>query len=310
MILVSLVLLSYNQEDFIEEAINSVLCQDYEALEIIISDDCSEDSTFDIIQRTVGKYKGDHQIIVNRNITNLGLTGNLNYAITNLSHGEIIILAAGDDISLPNRTKYSVDLIEKYNLQCISFNCDFIDSNSCFLNKKLYSRKTGLIIYDIENFIKDYKFNIHGATKAFRREVYSYFGPLSRLCPTEDSTLSFRGLILGNIGLSFEVVLNYRVHASNLSGDQNLYLMDFEQIAKQYLIDLELASNSSERSLGFILKSRILNRIEIYRSRMRIIKLLHGVSENSFMGIIQLVGSRYFSLFDKFRLFINWLINK
>ena len=55
--LVTFGLISYKQEKFIEEAIKSALSQDYSPLEIVISDDCSLDNTFSIIEKVVSEYK-------------------------------------------------------------------------------------------------------------------------------------------------------------------------------------------------------------------------------------------------------------
>ena len=48
--LVTFALFAYNQEAFIREAVASALSQTYEPLEIILSDDCSTDRTFAIMQ--------------------------------------------------------------------------------------------------------------------------------------------------------------------------------------------------------------------------------------------------------------------
>ena len=48
--LVSYVLTAYNIESFIEESVKCAFEQDYENLEIILSDDCSSDHTFDIMK--------------------------------------------------------------------------------------------------------------------------------------------------------------------------------------------------------------------------------------------------------------------
>ena len=47
--LVTFALFTYNQERYVREAVEGVLAQTYEPLEIIISDDCSTDMTFSII---------------------------------------------------------------------------------------------------------------------------------------------------------------------------------------------------------------------------------------------------------------------
>ena len=48
--LVTFALFAYNQEQHIREAVDGAFSQTYEPLEIILSDDCSTDRTFEIMQ--------------------------------------------------------------------------------------------------------------------------------------------------------------------------------------------------------------------------------------------------------------------
>ena len=100
--LVSIILFSYNQENFITEAVESLLNQTYSPLEIILSDDCSKDDTFNRMKRLAKAYKGPHKVKLNHNKKNLGVIAHMNKAL-NLTKGELIFAAAGDDISLPER---------------------------------------------------------------------------------------------------------------------------------------------------------------------------------------------------------------
>jgi glycosyltransferase involved in cell wall biosynthesis len=56
--LVSVIAVSYNHGKYIKEAIESLLTQDYYPLEIIISDDHSNDDSFEIAQKIASEYKG------------------------------------------------------------------------------------------------------------------------------------------------------------------------------------------------------------------------------------------------------------
>ena len=71
--LISFFALTYNQEKYIEDSLKGLFSQTYSPLEIIISDDCSTDKTFEIIQKFVSEYKGPNKVIINRNEKNLGL---------------------------------------------------------------------------------------------------------------------------------------------------------------------------------------------------------------------------------------------
>src|SRR2546421_11119698 len=105
--LISFAVGCYNQEAFIREAVESAFSQTYSPLEIIISDDCSKDRTFEVVQQMAAAYRGPHTVRLNRNDRNLGISGNTSRAVE-LCRGELVILAAGDDVSLPERTNIIV----------------------------------------------------------------------------------------------------------------------------------------------------------------------------------------------------------
>jgi glycosyltransferase involved in cell wall biosynthesis len=68
--LVSILLIAYNQEKQITDAVRSALAQTYAPLEIIISDDASSDATFAAIEAAITGYNGPHKVIARRNAAN------------------------------------------------------------------------------------------------------------------------------------------------------------------------------------------------------------------------------------------------
>lgn len=88
---VSVIMPVYNDEQFVEESIRSVLEQTHSNLELIIVDDCSNDSTIDIIRK-----KNDPRIKLIVNAKNMGAAYSRNIAIKNAS-GQYIAFLDGDD---------------------------------------------------------------------------------------------------------------------------------------------------------------------------------------------------------------------
>ena len=107
--LVSFCIFTYNQERLIADAVKGALAQTYGNMEIIISDDNSSDNTWQVIQDVINQYQGEKNIVLNRNEHNLRLVPHVNHVILNIAKGDIIVLAAGDDISLPNRVEDTVN---------------------------------------------------------------------------------------------------------------------------------------------------------------------------------------------------------
>ena len=87
--LLSFLMICYNQELYVREALTSVLQQDLadEQLEIIVSDDCSQDKTYAIVQEVASSYHGPHRLILHRNDHNVGIGANFYQAYT-LAQGD------------------------------------------------------------------------------------------------------------------------------------------------------------------------------------------------------------------------------
>lgn len=212
---VSLIMSCYQQEPFIGEAVRSVLAQDYAPLEIVISDDCSRDATFDIAKEEVARYRGPHTVVLNRNPENMGLD-HLNRQLE-LAHGELIVRAHGDDISLPHRTRR---LVEAWASQ----RCSLISSNAMMIDAA--GQETGLItqatqtrLVPVEEIIShDWRRNMLGASFAWEREVPTLFGPIDkRVLPLGlDHVFPFRAALLKGFLFLAEPLLRYRVHSTNM----------------------------------------------------------------------------------------------
>src|SRR5712664_440400 len=95
--LVTFAIAAFNQERFIREAVEAAFAQTYSPLEIVLSDDCSEDRTFEIICELAKAYRGPHRVVLNRNPVRRSIGGHIN-RIVEISQGELILSAAGDDI--------------------------------------------------------------------------------------------------------------------------------------------------------------------------------------------------------------------
>jgi glycosyltransferase involved in cell wall biosynthesis len=113
---VSIIMGVYNEETNIGEAIESIIKQSYSCWEFVIVDDCSEDSTRQIVEKFCSL---DSRIKLYKNKKNLGLAQSLNKAISN-SSGIYIARMDADDISLPNRLEEQVKILDtKSNISVV-----------------------------------------------------------------------------------------------------------------------------------------------------------------------------------------------
>ena len=208
--LVTFALLAYNQEKFVRAAVEGALAQDYQTLEIIFSDDCSSDGTFHVMQRVAEAYRGPHKVILNQNSENLNIGDHIN-KVAQLATGELVVLAAGDDISLPSRTTRLVARWLSLGRAPSVIYSDFqaIDASSVFV--ELQHEKVYRGSHDLLNMTRG---NIHilGATTAISRDVFTSFQPLDRSVRHEDRVLPFRAMLLGGeVSLVDEKLVWYRM---------------------------------------------------------------------------------------------------
>jgi glycosyltransferase involved in cell wall biosynthesis len=101
---ITLLLFAFNQVALVGDAVRACLAQEGEPLEIVLSDDASTDGTFVELQRLAAAYGGPHHVRVRRNAVNLGVGAHYNAAVADCG-GQLIVTAAGDDISLPHRVR-------------------------------------------------------------------------------------------------------------------------------------------------------------------------------------------------------------
>lgn len=267
--LVSFVILTYNQERYIGEAIKGALSQTYENMEIIVSDDCSTDHTYDRAQQTIEEYKGEKNIRLLRNEANMGLVPHVN-KILNLCEGVYIALAGGDDISLPTRIERSVDLLEDERVTATCGQSEVINEKGETVKEAISCDVSYWKIND--EYVRDLTFMTGGFGLTFKREVFFDFGDLNPKTPGEDSTLRFRALLMGSLAVSGHCYIKYRVHSGQMSG--SILSLKTKDMAKQYSIDARKAYE-----MGLIDKrsyQRVKKKIWLYRVNRTIQEWKHN----------------------------------
>jgi len=230
----SFALFVYNQERFVREAIAGAFAQDCAPMQIILSDDHSTDRSFAIMQEMAAGYTGPHRIVLNRNPRNLGLAAHFNALVT-LAGGAVLVVAAGDDISEPDRTALSCAALEADpGLSFVETGFRRIDDRGAAIASGHRPAPAGRIA--LQDLL-DGAGGLTGATRAYRRACLLDYPPLASDCPTEDTPCLLRCLMAGDgLRLSGRAV-QWRIHDTNLSSPASLRQMDLDAILRQYLTD-------------------------------------------------------------------------
>jgi glycosyltransferase involved in cell wall biosynthesis len=205
--LLTFALIAYRQAPYIREAVRAALAQTYHPLEIILSDDCSPDDTFAQIKAEAEAYRGEHPVIVSQTPHNLGLSGHINHIMT-IARGDLVVIAAGDDISFPHRVEAIWTAWDAAGRKATSLYSAIrlLDEHGHDLGPlESPLPQTGDLLSDcIHGLI------VTGSAHAWHRRVFDEFGPLRADLKYEDRGIALRSNLLGGIQYIPEALVHYR----------------------------------------------------------------------------------------------------
>lgn len=199
--LVTISMMTYNQEKYVRDAVRGLLGQTYEPLEIVISDDCSTDKTWEIINEEIDKYKvagGIHKnIVLNRNEKNLGIACHMS-RVTTFFNGVLMVACAGDDISLPNRVE---KIVEAW--------CKSGQSATVIFHDGLKINLAGEVIGTIGR--RDVDSPLGACMSYCFAKMAGAFGKIEEDGAFEDHVLGRRAILLGEVLILDDKLIKYRV---------------------------------------------------------------------------------------------------
>jgi glycosyltransferase involved in cell wall biosynthesis len=209
---VSILLAVYNCEKFIEEAIQSVIAQDFNNWELIIVNNGSTDNTKGLIN----KYVAADQRILSISIDEKGKCKAYNKAFE-LCTGDFICFFAGDDILTKDSLLKRLELLETGEG----------DYSTCLLQTFSEINKHNGVIFPKQIT----KPNYSGGSIFFKRELAQTIFPIPESLPNEDTWTSLHLRAFGRNKHIAEVLYRYRIHNSNSFG----YDLDFTTKREKFL---------------------------------------------------------------------------
>ena len=206
--LASLLLITFNQQKTVADAIRGALAQTWTPLEILISDDASSDGTFAVAEQCVRDYRGPHVVRLYRNERNLGISAHLSTLAARAS-GEMLFIAAGDDISKPERVervmRVWLDSGKRYDL--IATDLQDLDADG---QAHGVLRVTDLDDYRSFEAWSGNRPHLVGAAHAWARRLFDAFGPIAPGIYGEDQIMAFRAIMSHGAHTLHEPLVLYR----------------------------------------------------------------------------------------------------
>jgi len=284
---ISVYITSYNQKEFLKEAIDSVLAQTIQPYEIVIIDDASTDGSQDLIEEYCIK---EPNIISYFNKENKGITKTRNIALS-LVKGDLITWLDGDDVYLPDKLKTQYQLIQQTNADLVYTNFyiseDQIDSIKrvwCSDISKIPQNNNILKEVLCRDFPRNALFRYEMITKELLNDTGGYD---EKLDIYEDFEYRIRLTTKANTAFSMKALSIYRLHGEGLSNkEKSIHLSCLNYINEKHkkLIlnfspkEQEKINGSIERYLSnFKDKKVTANNTLIFKIKRRLKRLIDKI---------------------------------
>ena len=216
--MISIALAAYNGSKYIREQLDSILNQTYQDFELIISDDCSTDDTWQILEEYASK---DNRIRIFENETNLGFKNNFEKAIS-LCNGEYIALSDQDDIWCQNHLELLLNKIGDKMIACgdaLLVNADGISMGFTLSWQEAFDyvpdddlQKAYSIMY--------FRSPLQGASMLIKKEFLEIALPIPEQMEYHDAWFTYLGCFYGGINFFREIISYYRRHNANVTGNK------------------------------------------------------------------------------------------
>ena len=211
--MISIGMTTYNGERFLREQLDSIVSQSVSDWELIICDDCSSDSTWEILEEY---EKRDSRIKIYKNEINLGFKKNFEKAIS-LCKGEYIALSDQDDIWNSNHLEILLENIQEVTAS--SGNATIIDAEG---NQADYLLSEGDKYYhsgdDIDKLftILCYRNPFFGAISLYRTKDFLNLAlPIPEFITYHDLWFSAVACCMSGLSYTFEPLIKHRMHGKN-----------------------------------------------------------------------------------------------
>jgi glycosyltransferase involved in cell wall biosynthesis len=217
--LVSVVIPTYNQRALVGETLDSVLCQSYQQLEIIVTDDGSSDGTAEIIKEFARKHAN---IIPILHLMNSGIAANMNGGLR-IVRGEFIAWLGGDDIMFRDKLAKQVEALRNR-----------ADAVGCCHDAEVFESPSGRVLGPFSEVLNgkrgfreggvelwfDRSYFMLPSTMMVRSSAVPAHGFDERVRFANDWLLDVETFRNGKCIVINEILGRYRRHGGNVTGSQ------------------------------------------------------------------------------------------
>lgn len=264
--LLSVAMATYNGEKYIDQQLMSILKQTMKVDEVIICDDCSQDTTVAIIKNFISKYKLESSWNVEVNERNIGYASNFIQAASR-TNGTYIFFCDQDDIWILDRVERLTRIMEKNsNIKMLGSEFDPFNSSKNVPSIPVWEKRRFRRDESIECLQfhpKNIFIGCQGCSMCIRRDFFMQIKPYWYEGWAHDEFVWKLALCVQGAYIYHGITLKRRLHATNVTmhkiRDRKERIRFLEELAKSHEATLifsnEIGRNSNQKN---ILKRNII----------------------------------------------------
>ena len=290
---VIIMLASYNGEKYIREQLDSIINNDYKNISLVISDDCSIDNTWSILEEYAKRYSFI-TLIVNKSGKHGAIYNFANLVKFVKEHQEkncFYMFSDQDDVWLPNKISVSVEAIKHKRDGSV-----LVYTGKQYVNKKLQyifedTKEEHFLDINIIHQNKSY-----GCTYIFNSELLARLeSDIPHDFINYDHYVAAQAFLNGIVCFLPQKTILYRQHGDNVSGTINKKITERMCLKKKYKQNILLYKFMidyfwNNRSLLSSSEYKIIEELhKCTQSRMRLFisSLKNKIQKNTFLGSMQ-----------------------
>ncbi|MCC4254790.1 glycosyltransferase [Sphingobium naphthae] len=243
--LVSVIVPSFNHENYLYECLNSVRDQDYENIEIIVVDDCSTDNSFTFAQNLLRTPFGRRfkRVDVSRHPKNIGAHATINEGIAK-AQGDLIAIINSDDRFMPSRIASIISAMRE-QMADVGFSLvDVVDEGDGAFSAEELAPFVHFTIRQLVNIKRDIttgfgllRENIAVSTGniIFSRGIFDILGGFIMLKYCHDWDFVLQSLFYCEPAVVLEPLYSYRLHPQNsFKGLSHMAELETEVVMRRF----------------------------------------------------------------------------
>ncbi len=222
---ITVIVLVYNQMQFVDECLDSVVASDYSDIELVIVDDASRDASVAAVEAWIERRGTRSRVTFLRHPVNLGICASLNDAIA-AGSGRYFAIVAADDRLLPGGLTARVAYLAAHPKKLAVFgNCRVIDVEGRVTHAGFYPDLVKAPLAQLEPlglvpWALVFQMWFPGPGFLCRREAYETLGTYDTSLYFEDADFYLRLGATNRIGYLASLVADYRRHGAGTSVSQ------------------------------------------------------------------------------------------